>query len=83
MSEKKTELKREMGLFSSVCVLVGCVIGSGIFTTPGNIAASAGSFGPNMLACLGDCRRQRCALRPCLRRACTCDAESGRRLRLH
>ena len=43
MSEKKTELKREMGLFSSVCVLVGCVIGSGIFTTPGNIAASAGS----------------------------------------
>ncbi|WP_417025498.1 APC family permease [Candidatus Allofournierella excrementavium] len=50
MSEKKTELKREMGLFSSVCVLVGCVIGSGIFTTPGNIAASAGSFGPNMLA---------------------------------
>lgn len=53
MSEKKTELKREMGLFSSVCVLVGCVIGSGIFTTPGNIAASAGSFGPNRTCLLG------------------------------
>lgn len=43
-------LKREMGLFSAVSVLVGCVIGSGIFTTPGKIAAAAGSFGPNMLA---------------------------------
>lgn len=43
-------LKREMGLFSAVSVLVGCVIGSGIFTTPGKIAASAGSIGPNMLA---------------------------------
>ncbi len=43
-------LKREMGLFSAVSVLVGCVIGSGIFTTPGKIAAAAGSFGPNMIA---------------------------------
>lgn len=50
MSQDKNELKREMGLFSSVCVLVGCVIGSGIFTTPGKIAASAGAIGPNMLA---------------------------------
>ncbi|MDM8294606.1 hypothetical protein AALA46_16030 [Enterocloster aldenensis] len=39
-----------MGLFSAVCILVGTVIGSGIFTTPGQIAISAGSFGPNMLA---------------------------------
>lgn len=46
----KNGLKREMGLFSAICVLVGTVIGSGIFTTPGQIAASAGSFGPNMLA---------------------------------
>lgn len=46
----KDGLKREMGLFSAVCVLVGTVIGSGIFTTPGQIAATAGSFGPNMLA---------------------------------
>lgn len=50
MSDNKNGLKREMGLFSSVCVLVGCVIGSGIFTTPGKIAASAGAIGPNMLA---------------------------------
>lgn len=48
--ENPQGLKREMGLFSSVCVLVGCVIGSGIFTTPGKIALSAGSIGPNMLA---------------------------------
>ncbi len=50
MSDNKNGLKREMGVFSSVCVLVGCVIGSGIFTTPGKIAASAGAIGPNMLA---------------------------------
>lgn len=50
MINNKNELKREMGLFSAVAVLVGTVIGSGIFTTPGKIAASAGSIGPNMLA---------------------------------
>lgn len=50
MSNNKNGLKREIGLFSAVCILVGTVIGSGIFTTPGYVAASAGSFGPNMLA---------------------------------
>lgn len=49
-NKQQGSLKREMGLFSSVCVLVGCVIGSGIFTTPGKIAAAAGAFGPNMIA---------------------------------
>lgn len=46
------ELKRELGLFSAISILVGSVIGSGIFTTPGKIAALAGSIGPNMLAWL-------------------------------
>lgn len=52
MNKNKNELKREMGLFSAAAVLVGTVIGSGIFTTPGKIAASAGSIGPNILAWL-------------------------------
>lgn len=50
MGNNKEGLKREMGLFSATSVLVGTVIGAGIFTTPGKIAASAGSFGPMMLA---------------------------------
>ena len=50
MGNSNGELKREMGLFSATSVLVGTVIGAGIFTTPGKIAASAGSFGPMMLA---------------------------------
>lgn len=63
MNEKKTELKREMGLFASVCMLVGCVIGSGIFTTPGKIAAAAGAIGPNMLAwIIAGCSGVLCAL---------------------
>lgn len=50
--EKKesTGLKRQIGLFGSVTILVGAVIGSGIFMTPGKVAAAAGSFGPFMLA---------------------------------
>lgn len=50
MGNNKNELKREMGLFSATSVLVGTVIGAGIFTTPGQIAASAGSIGPMMIA---------------------------------
>lgn len=52
MNTNKSELKREMGLFSAVCVLVGCVVGSGIFTTPGKIAVTAGSIGPMIVGWL-------------------------------
>lgn len=52
MSEKgsKPVLKRQIGLFGAVTILVGAVIGSGIFMTPGTVAEAAGSFGPFMLA---------------------------------
>lgn len=51
MSEKEnTMLKRQIGLLGAVAILVGAVIGSGIFMTPGTVAAAAGSFGPFMLA---------------------------------
>lgn len=50
MSTKETGLKRQIGLFGAVSILVGAVIGSGIFMTPGTVAAAAGSFGPFMIA---------------------------------
>lgn len=63
MSEGKTGLKRQIGLFGAVMILVGAVIGSGIFMTPGTVAAAAGSFGPFMLAwCLAGLSGILCAL---------------------
>lgn len=50
MSENNNGLKRQIGLFGAVTILVGAVIGSGIFMTPGTVAAAAGSFGPFMAA---------------------------------
>lgn len=50
MSNQDKSLKRQLGLFSAVMILVGTVIGSGIFMTPGTVANVAGSFGPNILA---------------------------------
>ena len=34
MSENNNGLKRQIGLFGAVTILVGAVIGSGIFMTP-------------------------------------------------
>lgn len=50
MSDAQTDLKRQINLFGAVTILVGAVIGSGIFMTPGTVAAAAGSFGPFMAA---------------------------------
>ena len=50
MSEHNNGLQRQIGLFGAVTILVGAVIGSGIFMTPGTVAAAAGSFGPFMAA---------------------------------
>lgn len=50
MSNQKQSLKRQLGLFSATMILVGTVIGSGIFMTPGKVAAIAGGSGPNLLA---------------------------------
>ncbi|KAM7299674.1 Y+L amino acid transporter 2 [Ixodes scapularis] len=38
-------LKREVGLFSAIAVLIGMTIGSGIFTTPSIVFKNAGSAG--------------------------------------
>jgi len=50
MSNQGHSLKRQLGLFSATMILVGTVIGSGIFLTPGKVAAIAGGSGPNLLA---------------------------------
>src|SRR4051812_22995937 len=39
------ELKRELGLFSCVLLVIGNIIGVGIFTTPGEIAQHLPSAG--------------------------------------
>lgn len=50
MNGEETGLKRQIGLFGAIAILVGAVIGSGIFMTPGTVAAAAGSFKPFMIA---------------------------------
>jgi len=50
MSTAPQGLKRQLGLFSAIMILVGTVIGSGIFLTPGKVAKIAGGSGPNLVA---------------------------------
>lgn len=45
-----TELKRELGLFTCVLLVIGNIIGVGIFTTPGEIATALPSAGWVLLA---------------------------------
>lgn len=50
MDPSNRSLSRSLGLFPAVMILVGTVIGSGIFMVPGKVAASSGSVGPDLLA---------------------------------
>ncbi|CAN7993843.1 unnamed protein product, partial [Ixodes pacificus] len=47
--ETAPTLKREVGLFSAIAVLIGMTIGSGIFTTPSIVFRNAGSAGVALL----------------------------------
>ena len=50
MSETSSQLKRQITLFPAIMIVVSAVIGSGIFSVPGEIMAKAQGSGPNFLA---------------------------------
>jgi len=49
MNDGDGGLRRELGLFDAVCVVVGAIIGVGIFFTPSKVASLAGNGGAALL----------------------------------
>ncbi|XP_068174478.1 b(0,+)-type amino acid transporter 1-like [Antennarius striatus] len=46
---KATVLQKDVGLFSGVCLIVGTMIGSGIFISPSSVLLYTGAVGPCLL----------------------------------
>ncbi|XP_062817996.1 B(0,+)-type amino acid transporter 1 isoform X3 [Anolis carolinensis] len=46
---KSMNLQKEVGLISGICVIVGTVIGSGIFISPKAVLANVGAVGPCLI----------------------------------
>ncbi|XP_034044228.1 b(0,+)-type amino acid transporter 1 [Thalassophryne amazonica] len=46
---KATVLQREVGLLSGICLIVGTIIGSGIFISPKSVLLNSGAVGPCLL----------------------------------
>ncbi|XP_038610636.1 B(0,+)-type amino acid transporter 1 [Tachyglossus aculeatus] len=46
---KSTNLQKEVGLISGICVIVGTVIGSGIFISPKSVLSNIGAVGPCLI----------------------------------
>ncbi|KAM5237092.1 B(0,+)-type amino acid transporter 1 [Ctenodactylus gundi] len=46
---KTTNLQKEVGLISGICVIVGTIIGSGIFISPKSVLSNAEIVGPSLL----------------------------------
>ncbi|XP_020671622.3 B(0,+)-type amino acid transporter 1 [Pogona vitticeps] len=46
---KSMNLQKEMGLISGICLIVGTVIGSGIFISPKAVLANVGAIGPSLI----------------------------------
>lgn len=42
MEEKKTDLKRGLGLFAAICMMTGCIVGASVFVVPGELSVSTG-----------------------------------------
>ena len=48
-SEEGVHLKKELGLFEGVAIIIGIIIGSGIFVSPKGVLAEAGSIGLSLV----------------------------------
>ncbi|XP_013004590.1 b(0,+)-type amino acid transporter 1-like isoform X2 [Cavia porcellus] len=46
---KAINLQKEVGLFSGICIIVGTIIGSGIFISPKSVLSNTGSVGPCLI----------------------------------
>jgi len=49
MAEGGVSLKKEIGVVEAVSLIVGCIVGSGIFVSPGGITAQVGSIGVSLI----------------------------------
>ncbi len=49
MDKSFVRLRQEIGLFNGITIIVGCIIGSGIFLSPKSVLENAGSVGMSMV----------------------------------
>ena len=66
-SEEKVGLKKQVGFVGAICLIVGCMIGSGIFASPGLVIKQSGSMGMALIVWTG------CGLLACLAALSYCE----------
>ncbi len=51
--QQPVHLKREVGMWGGIALIVGSTIGSGIFISPGGVLGQSGSVGAGLLVWVG------------------------------